>query len=87
MNRKTKSNAGNGKVLDSNRNTTISHLLHPTTQADDKKFYSFTPYRWEVNNPIAFLDPIGIVIKEGNYKEGENRRGMFNFYGIFLKVK
>lgn len=70
MNSKTKSNAGNGKVLDSNRNTTISyHLLHPTTQADDKKFYFFTPYRWEVNNPIAFLDPIGIVIKEGNQRE------------------
>lgn len=78
MNRKTKSNAGNGKVLDSNRNTTISyHLFHPTTQADDKKFYSFTPYRWEVNNPIAFLDPIGIVIKEGNQREWENSLGMF----------
>lgn len=60
----------------------FTRLPHPMT----KKFYSFTLYRWEVNIPIAFLDPIGIVIKEGNYKEGENRRGMFNFYGISIWV-
>ncbi|MFA7471830.1 MAG: hypothetical protein WCY86_02930 [Spirosomataceae bacterium] len=38
MNWKTKSNAGNGKILGNNRNTTISYpLLHPTPPSDDQK--------------------------------------------------